>query len=183
MGQFQPNYTVSTKHPLVKGFQVYSIKGPRPFSRGDNNEIAKIYWRTLKISRITGPISTKLGTKHSWVMRTQVCSNEGSNLLPRGDNNEIAKIHWQNYKIFSQNHWANFNKTILRGNNYEIAKIHWQNLESFLSRTLGQFQTWHKGSLCEWDSCCSNKEQFNSYKVNNGCFAHLSRFVHCPSSL
>ena len=28
-------------HPWVKGIQVYSNEGPRPFPRGGNNEIAK----------------------------------------------------------------------------------------------------------------------------------------------
>ena len=41
-------------------------KGPRPFPRADNYEIAKIHWRNLKFSfsRTTGPVSTKLGAKH-----------------------------------------------------------------------------------------------------------------------
>ena len=44
------------------------------YSRGDNNKIAKLYWRIFKIffSRTTGPISTILGAKHPWVKMTQV---------------------------------------------------------------------------------------------------------------
>ena len=34
---------VDTKHTLVKEIQVCSYEGPRPFPRGDNNEIAKIH--------------------------------------------------------------------------------------------------------------------------------------------
>ena len=48
-------------------------------------------------SRITLPISAKLGTKHPWVMGIQGCSNHLNNLegprpFPRGDNNERVKI-------------------------------------------------------------------------------------------
>ena len=32
-----------TKHPWVKGIQIYSNEGPRPFQRADNYEIAKIH--------------------------------------------------------------------------------------------------------------------------------------------
>ena len=65
-----------------------SNEGPRHFPRGDNYEIAKIYWRNLKIffSRSTGTISTILSTMHPWVKEIQDCSN--------------AKIHWRNLKIF-----------------------------------------------------------------------------------
>ena len=36
---------LGTKHPWVKGIQVCSNEGPRPFPRGDNYEIAIIHWR------------------------------------------------------------------------------------------------------------------------------------------
>ena len=36
---------LGTKFPWVKGIQVCSNEGPRPFPRGDNYEIAKIHWR------------------------------------------------------------------------------------------------------------------------------------------
>ena len=60
------------------------------FSRGDNIEIGEI-----NCSKLTGPISTKLGTKHSWVKGIQVCSNEGPwRPFPRElSDNEIGKIH------------------------------------------------------------------------------------------
>ena len=59
---------IVTMHPWVKGIQVCSNEGPRPFPRGDDYKLAKIHWRNLKIviSRTTEPISTKLGTKHPW---------------------------------------------------------------------------------------------------------------------
>ena len=93
---------LGTKHPWVKGIQVCSNEGPRPFPRGDNNEIAKIHWRNSKIffSRTNEPISTKLGTKHPWVKGIQVCSNEGPCSFSRGDNYKMVKIHWRNIKIF-----------------------------------------------------------------------------------
>ena len=34
---------IKTKHPWVKGIQVCSNEGPRPFPRGDNYEIVKIH--------------------------------------------------------------------------------------------------------------------------------------------
>ena len=39
---------LGTKHPWVKGIQVYSNEGPRPFPRADNYEIAKLHWQNLK---------------------------------------------------------------------------------------------------------------------------------------
>ena len=52
-------------------------------------------------SRITRPISTKLGTKHPWVKGIQVCTNKGPHLFPRGDNYEISKIHCRLLKSYS----------------------------------------------------------------------------------
>ena len=56
---------------------ILCLRGIKFVLSGDNCEIAKIYWRNLKIffSRTTGPISTKFGTKHSWVKGIQFCSN------------------------------------------------------------------------------------------------------------
>lgn len=34
---------LGTKHNWVEGIQVYSKEGPRPFSRGNDKEIAKIH--------------------------------------------------------------------------------------------------------------------------------------------
>ena len=46
-----------------------------------------IYWRYLKIlfSKITSPISTKLGTKYSVLKEIWICSNEGTYLFQRRD--------------------------------------------------------------------------------------------------
>ena len=103
---------LGTKHPCVKGIQICSNEGPRPFPRGDNYEIAKIHWRNFKIffSRTTGPISTEIGTKHPWVKGIQVCSNEepinshevnnvfSSSLNQRYD--IIICVYW--FELFSQ---------------------------------------------------------------------------------
>ena len=79
-------------------------EGPHLFPKGDNYQIAKIFWRNLKIlfSRTKGQISTKFGTKHSWVVEIQVCSNKGPRLLSRGSNYKIPKTRQQNSKIFSR---------------------------------------------------------------------------------
>ena len=89
---------LGTKHPWVKGIQVYSNGGPRPFPRRDNYEKVKIHRRNFKIffSRTTGPISTKFGTELPWVKGIQVCSNEVPRPFQGGDNYEIAKLHWRN---------------------------------------------------------------------------------------
>jgi hypothetical protein len=44
-------------------------------------------------SKITGPISTKLGTNYPWVEGFKVCSYEGDRPSPRGDNSERVKMH------------------------------------------------------------------------------------------
>ena len=66
---------LGTNHPWVKGNSSWFKWWDTPLSKGTNpdpNEIAKIYWRNLKIAfyRTIGTISTKLCTKHSWVMGT-----------------------------------------------------------------------------------------------------------------
>ena len=75
-----------------------SNEGPRLFTRGDNNEIAKTHWRMLKIffSRTIGTISTKLCTKHPFMrfQEFQVCSSEGPRPILKEDSEEIAKINW-----------------------------------------------------------------------------------------
>ena len=153
---------LGTKHPWVKGIQISSKKGPRPFPRGDNYEIAKIHLWNLKIFyRTTGPISTKLGTMHPWVKEIQVYSNEEPCPFPRGDNYEKAKIHWWNLKIFfyrttglistklgTKHPWVKGiqvcsnegNHPFPRGDNYEKAK------------TLGTKHPWVKGI-----QICTNK--------------------------
>ena len=134
------------------GIQICSNEAPRLFLRGDNNEIAKIVWRSLKIFLgITVPIWAKLGTKHPWVMGIKVCSNEGPCPFLRGKNNEIAKIQWRTLKLFflrttglistklDTNHsmvmgihvYSNEGPYLFpRRDNNEIAKIHWQTLKS-----------------------------------------------------
>ena len=81
---------------LGEGDSSCSNKGPHPYPKGYDNTIPVVikHWGNLKIffSRITEPISTKLGTKHPWVKRNQVCSNEGPCPFPKGDNNEIVKM-------------------------------------------------------------------------------------------
>ena len=68
---------ISTKHgikySLVKGINVCSNEGPHLFSRGDNNEIAKIHGRNFKIffSRSTVPGSVKHDTKHPYLKWTE----------------------------------------------------------------------------------------------------------------
>ena len=107
---------LGTKHPWVKGIQICSNGGPRPFPRGDYYVIVKIHWGNLKMffSRTTKPISTKLCTKHSWVMGIQVCSNEGSRPFPRGGNYKKAKIHWRNLKISSQEPHGQFQSNLAK---------------------------------------------------------------------
>ena len=60
-------------------------------------------------------------------MGIQVCSNDGPLSFPRGDNYKLVKIHWQIKKSSSQEPLDNFN------------------------------QTWHKASLGNRDSNCSNE--------------------------
>ena len=51
----------SSFQSILVWIQAWSNEGQRPFTRGFNYKIAKIYWRNLKIffSKTTGPISTK----------------------------------------------------------------------------------------------------------------------------
>jgi hypothetical protein len=86
---------LGTTHPWVKGVQVCSKEGDKPMPRGDNSERVKMHGQFLKIflSRITGPILTRLGTTHPWVKGVQVCSKEGDNHSPRGENSERVKMH------------------------------------------------------------------------------------------
>ena len=55
-----------TNYSWVKGIQVCSNKWPGPLQRGDNHKNVKMGWGHLKIffSRITWPISTRLGIDH-----------------------------------------------------------------------------------------------------------------------
>ena len=144
----------------MKGIQVCSNEGPRPFPRGDNYKIVEIYWQILKIffSRTTWQIATKLGTKHPWVQGIKVCSSEGLSLFPREDNYKIAKKHWQILKIFfskttglistklgTKHLWVKgiqvCSNEVPRpfpwGDNYEFAKIYWRIWKIIFSRTTG----------------------------------------------
>ena len=120
---------LGTECSLLMGIQffTYMYVGPCTFRRGDNDKIANILWRNLKIffSRATGPISTKLGTKHSWVKRIQVSSNEGScPCFSKRNYSEIAKNMLANCKIFLlQNHWAIFNPTYWH--KWSILELRW----------------------------------------------------------
>ena len=90
MGQFQLNFAQSI-------LEVDSI-----FPRGDNNEMAKIHWRSLEIfyPRTNEPYLIKISTKHSRVKGIQIWSNEGPHPFSRKYDNEIAKIHWWDLKVF-----------------------------------------------------------------------------------
>ena len=51
---------LGTEHPWMIRLHVFSKVGPRPFTKGDTYDIAKIHWQLFKIvfSRITRPILT-----------------------------------------------------------------------------------------------------------------------------
>ena len=125
-----------------------------PFSKKDNNEIAKIHWQIRTIE----PVSIKLGRKHSWVKGIQACSNEGPCPFPWGDNYKMAKIHWQISKSSSPEPLGQFQPNLAQSipggfampfskkDNYKIAKIHWQirTIEP-VSTKLGTKHSWMKG--------------------------------------
>ena len=69
--------TIGTKPLWMKGIWVCSNEWSRPFPTGDNYEIAKIHYQSLKMffTRTIGPISIKLCTKHPWVKRNQDFTN------------------------------------------------------------------------------------------------------------
>ena len=139
----------------MKGIQVYSNEGPRPFPRADNYEIAKIHWQNLKIffSKTTWPFSTKLVTMRPWVKGIEVCLNEGPNPFPRGYNYEIAKIHWRILKnLILQNFWAYFH-------HFGTKHLGWRGFKCFLT-----------------------EEPLNSQKVNHMCLliSQVSDVAHGP---
>ena len=113
------------KLSLVKGIQGCSKEAPHPFSRGDNNEIEKVHWRTLKIYSSW----TKIRLKHC----IQVCSNIRLYVFSRGEKNEIAKMHWRNLKILFQNHLANFFQTRHKVS-YDEEGSTWNEKEPFNSK-------------------------------------------------
>ena len=82
----------------MKGIQVSSIEGPRPFRRGDNTEIAKIHLRNLKkvfFSRSIRPVQFQqyLVQSNYWEQSVKDCSNDGPHAFQRGDDIETVEIH------------------------------------------------------------------------------------------
>ena len=63
---------LGTKHLWVKGIQVSSNEGPRPFPRVDNYKLAKIHWRNIQNQWAN---FNQFRTKHPLVKGIQVCSN------------------------------------------------------------------------------------------------------------
>ena len=66
---------LSTKHPWVMGTHVCSNEETCPFPRGDNYEIVKIYWQTLKIifsrTKLRASILGWWGYNLKWVRTIQ----------------------------------------------------------------------------------------------------------------
>ena len=83
---------LGTKHLWVMWTHFLSNEVPHLFSRGDDNEIAKIHGQNLKMFfyRTAGLILTKIGTMHHLVTGIKVCSNKGPSPLQRADDYEIA---------------------------------------------------------------------------------------------
>ena len=99
LAQFHTNGT------MVKGIQFYSLVVPTPFQM---RLIHRKNYKSNFISKITGPISTKLGTKHPWV----IYANEGPCPFLRGDSNEKVSIHRKELKIFFSSQLLNTNLNI-----------------------------------------------------------------------
>ena len=162
----------------MKGFQIYSTEGLCPCLREDNDKIAKICWRNLKIFRATEPISTKLGTKYSWVKGTQVYSNEGPHPLFKGRLLRNSENTLTNLKIFSRttcpisakldtkHPWVKGSQVCSnegpcpfpRRANNEIAKIHLPSLPNsqiFSILTITALSSYRKGDGWHFLGCCS----------------------------
>ena len=94
---------LGTKHPCVKGIQVCSNKGPRPFPRGDKYYIAKLHWRNKKnllfqnywanFNQTWHKASLGDGNSSLFKWRAMFCFKEDIS-------NKIAKIHLPSLKIF-----------------------------------------------------------------------------------
>ena len=83
----EKNWSISTKlgtHTWVKGIQVCSNEGFRPFPRGEIKTIFKNHMTNINQTWLK---------KIPWVKRTQVSSNEWPCPFSRGDNYATAKIH------------------------------------------------------------------------------------------
>ena len=135
-------------HPWVKEIQVCCCwnKGPSPFSREDNYEIAKIRQRNIKIffPRTTGSISTKLGTKH-----------------PFGDENLIKFIQMKCPALFQREIITKNWKCI-----DEIEKIFFSRTTEAISTKFGPKHPCGPGPLVyffKWKVCCCSKL---IYKLN-----------------
>jgi hypothetical protein len=57
--------------------------------------------KIIFFSRISRPISIKLGINHPWVKGNINCSNKGPGPLQRGDNHRNAKMGWGHLKSSS----------------------------------------------------------------------------------
>ena len=78
----------------MKGIQVCSNEGPRPFPRGENYEIVKIENTSIKFKKSSSPEPTELGTMHPRVKGFKFVQMKApSPFFSKGDNYEIAKIH------------------------------------------------------------------------------------------
>ena len=140
-----------------------SNEGPHLYPRGDDNELANIHWRILKIfSGTDGSNSTKFGTSLGYLYDDYSLLKWRVAPFSREDNKEIAQILWQNFKILlsrtdgpvsttpcERHLWVMVIKVsnegsrpFPRGDNNEIfvAKIHWRKFKNLC-------QTWHKASL------------------------------------
>ena len=76
-------------YPWVMGMQVCTNEEPRPFSRGNNFEIANIQWHRLKKQ-----CANFINTCHKASLSEEnpnFFSNDEPCSLQRGDNDEIAK--------------------------------------------------------------------------------------------
>jgi hypothetical protein len=59
-----------------------------------------VYIKKIFSSRISRPISIKLGINHPWVKRILNCSNKGPGPLQRGDNYKNAEMGWGHLRLF-----------------------------------------------------------------------------------
>jgi hypothetical protein len=76
----------------------------RPWGSGratiEKTVFTYVYIEKIFFSRISRPISIKLGINHPWVKGILNCLNKGSGPLQRGDNHKNAKMGWVHLKIF-----------------------------------------------------------------------------------
>jgi hypothetical protein len=103
-------------------FKFLQIKG-QTFFKGDiiKNK-CKNGTESLKISKITWPILTRLITNHSWGKGIKVHSNGEGHRSSKGDNSDIVKLHWVFFfkeTFFSRTIWSNSIKLNI---NYPQAK-------------------------------------------------------------